>query len=105
MFAIILWAAYGTILCMGVPAFAGTYFALRPANGPRERAFVLRFLIVINMVAMVFLALLLLGIWLIPGRWGFLMWVAYPPFVLIPCWIGSRRHARIRAEEASEPEA
>ena len=102
MYEIFAWVLYGITFSMGVPIAVGVYFAFRSAGGPRERAFVLRFVIVMNLVTLLFLAMLFLGIWLLPGRWGFLSWVVYPPFVLIPAWIGSRRHARIRAEEAED---
>lgn len=100
MVEIFFWAVHGITLCMGVPLAVGVYFAFKTARGPRERAFVLRFVIAMNLVSLLFLAMLFLGFWLLPGRWGFLSWVIYPPFVLVPAWIGSRRHTRIRAEEA-----
>ena len=68
IYEIFAWAIYGITFSIGVPVVVGLYFVFSSARGPRERAFVLRFVIAMNLVSLAFLVMLLLGIWLLDRK-------------------------------------
>ncbi len=74
----------------------GTYFSVRSAKGPRERAFMIRAALLCWLLVIAFVA----GIWLIPTWHKHLLWAPYT--VTLGIWIRwcNRSQARIRQEEA-----
>jgi hypothetical protein len=73
----------------------GTYLSVKRTNGPRERAFMLKWSFYLWLFVMVFLALLLV----LPPPYRLLLWIPYIallPFSIIRI---NRGQARIRAEE------
>ena len=79
----------------------GTYFSVKNTNGPRERAFVVKAVLISWTAILVFLALILV----LPDPYRWLMWIPYN--ILLPFGIihGNRRLQAIRQQEAQNPRA
>ena len=77
----------------------GTYFSIRNTAGPKERSFMIR------MAACTWIAvtLFLLGLFLIPKPYNWLMWIPYG--ILLPLGIrwSNLHQQQIRTEEAKTP--
>jgi hypothetical protein len=74
----------------------GTYFSIKNTSGPRERAFMIRFAIVVWVAVTAFL----FGLLALPRPFNFLLWLPYAillPIAIVWC---NRRQSRIRSEEA-----
>lgn len=74
----------------------GTYFSIKNTAGPRERSFMIQ----VAVVAWLLITLFLMGLFLLPRPFNFLLWVPYGialPLGILWC---NRRQRTIRAEEA-----
>lgn len=74
----------------------GTYFSIRNTSGPRERSFMIRAAI----AAWIMVTAFLLGLFMLPPPFNFLLWLPYGialPLGILWC---NRRQRRIQAEEA-----
>ena len=76
----------------------GSYFSIKRTNGPRERAFMIRSVIVCWAAILMFLGLLLA----LPDPYRWLIWIPYG--ILLPLGIvyGNRRQQAIRQEESQD---
>ncbi len=75
---------------IGVGGAVGTYFSVKNTPGPRERAFMVRSAI----VAWVVITAFVVGLFLIPHPFNFLLWVPYGialPLAILWC---NRRQRR-----------
>lgn len=73
----------------------GTYFSIKNTAGPRERAFMIQVAVVAWLAVTVFLV----GLFVLPRPFNFLLWVPYGialPLGILWC---NRRQRAIRAEE------
>jgi len=73
----------------------GTWLSLRAAAGPRERAHILKIVILLALVGILFAILM----WEIPSPWNSLLWVAFGLFLPLVVTLGNREQERIRNEE------
>jgi hypothetical protein len=74
----------------------GTYYSIRNTSGPRERSFMIRAAIAVWIMVTAFL----LGVFMLPPPFNFLLWLPYGialPLGILWC---NRRQRRIQAEEA-----
>ena len=85
----------GSILGLAGGAI-GTYFSIKRTNTPRERAFVIR----CAMVTWIFLVLFLVGLFLLPVSWKWMIWLPYAIFLPVGIRFMNRRQMQIQAEEA-----
>jgi hypothetical protein len=78
---------------------AGTYFTIKNARGPRERAFVIRAAIVSWVLVLAFLGAMLI----LPSPLRYWLWL--PCGILLPLGVlwWNRRQSRIRREESGGP--
>jgi hypothetical protein len=76
----------------------GTYFSVKNTRGPKERAFVVKCVVLLWTAGAGFVAALIL----LPKPFGWLLWVPYA--ILLPLGIRkwNRRQEEIRREEARE---
>ena len=74
----------------------GTYFSIKNTNGPRERAFMVKAVIVCWIAIVLFLGLL----FVLPTPYRYFVWIPYS--ILLPLGIrfGNRRQQQIRQEES-----
>jgi hypothetical protein len=88
--------AGGAIGVMG--GLLGTAVSIINARSPAERSFVIRAAVVVWACMVAFL----LGLWLLPTPYRFLMWIPYS--ILLPLGIryGNRRQEEIRRGETTE---
>jgi hypothetical protein len=75
----------------------GTYLSIKNTHGPRERAFMIR----ASMTAWLLVAVFLVGLWLIPGWYRFLLWIPYVPLLIWGVLKWNSTQARIRREESA----
>jgi uncharacterized membrane protein YfcA len=75
----------------------GTYFSIKNTAGPIERSFMIR----LSVVAWVAVTAFLVGLFMLPKPFNWLLWVPYA--IALPLGIRwcNRRQLEIRAEEAS----
>jgi hypothetical protein len=75
----------------------GTYFSIKNTAGPRERTFMIQFAVVVWLAVTAFL----IGLFMLPRPFNFLLWVPYG--IALPLGIQwcNRRQRAIRAEEAA----
>jgi hypothetical protein len=73
----------------------GTYCAVRNTNGPRERRFVIR----AAQVSWGLLTLFLVGLFLIPSPYGFLLWIPYSFLLVVGIRAMNLGQQRIRDAE------
>ncbi|WP_406693860.1 hypothetical protein V5E97_22755 [Singulisphaera sp. Ch08] len=73
----------------------GTYFSIRNAAGPRERAFMIRMSALVWIAVTAFLA----ALWLTPQLYRPLLWLPYALLLPLGIRVGNRRQERIRREE------
>ena len=76
----------------------GTYFSIRSASGPKERAFVIRAAVTLWVAISSFLLLL----FLLPHPWRYLLWVPYGVFLPLAIIYWNKRQTNIRKEEGGE---
>jgi hypothetical protein len=78
-----------------VGGIIGTYCSVKNTNGSRERAFMIKFVIVCWIAGFIFLGLL----FALPNPYRWYLWIPYG--ILLPIGIncGNRRQKRIRQEE------
>jgi hypothetical protein len=75
---------------------AGTYFSIRNARGPRERAFVVKASVITWVAVIAFLA----GLLVLPSPYRFGLWAPYAILLAYGVRAWNRSQARIREEEA-----
>lgn len=75
----------------------GTYFSIKNTAGPTERSFMIR----LSVVAWIAVTAFLVGLFMLPKPFNWLLWVPYA--IALPLGIrwSNRRQLEIRAEEAS----
>ncbi len=75
----------------------GTYFSIKNTAGPRERTFMIQVAAVTWLAVTVFL----IGLFMLPRPFNYLLWVPYG--IALPLGISwcNRRQRAIRAEEAA----
>jgi uncharacterized membrane protein YfcA len=75
----------------------GTYFSIKNTAGPAERSFMIR----MSVVAWIVVTAFLVGLFMLPKPFNWLLWVPYG--IALPLGIrwSNRRQLEIRAEEAS----
>ena len=76
----------------------GTYFSIKNANGPKERAFMIRAAAVCWLGVSAFLACLLL----LPMYWRLLLWVVYLPLLFWFIRWANGRQAGARVEDMTQ---
>jgi hypothetical protein len=77
----------------------GTYFSIRNAKGPRERALMIRAALLCWLLVMTFAA----GVFLIPTWHKHLLWAPYVVVLFLLIRWCNRSQARIRQEESGGP--
>ncbi len=75
----------------------GTYFSIKNTDGPLERAFMVRVAVVGWLAVIAFLV----GLYLLPNPYRFLLWIPYTPGLVLGIRWGNRRQMQIRAREAA----
>jgi hypothetical protein len=87
----------GSIIgCVG--GIIGSYFGIKNVNGPRERAFMIKCLIVGWIAIDAFLALL----FLLPDPYRYLLWIPYCIVLPLGIFYGNRRQNMIRESEKEQ---
>ena len=74
----------------------GSYFSIRNTKGPRERSFVVKFVLLGWIAIMVFLLLL----FTLPGAYKHLLWIPYVILLPVSIRYGNRRQQAIRETES-----
>lgn len=77
----------------------GTYFSIKRTNGPKERAFMIKFSLLVWLAIGLFIVLR----FVLPTPYDVLLWIPY--CILLPAGIlyFNRAQQRIRKEEAAPP--
>lgn len=83
----------GTLGLVG--GIVGTYFSIRNTLGQRERAFMIR----VAAVVWTGVTALLVGLFLVPQPYKWLLWIPYAFALAFGIRWSNRRQAQIRAEE------
>ena len=83
----------GVLGCLG--GLIGTYFSIKNTNGPREKAFVIRCVIVGWVAISIFLALLFMT----PAPYRHLLWIPYGIALPLGIQYGNRKQNMIRESE------
>jgi uncharacterized membrane protein YfcA len=83
----------GVLGCIG--GIIGTYFSIKNVNGPREKAFMVRCVVVGWIAIAVFLTLL----FLLPHPYRYLLWIPYGIALPLGIRYGNRKQNMIRESE------
>jgi len=87
----------GSIIgCVG--GIIGSYFGIKNVNGPRERAFMIKCIIVGWIAIAAFLALL----FLLPNPYRYFLWIPYCIALPLGIFYGNRRQNMIRESEKEQ---
>ena len=73
----------------------GTYFSIKNTNGPRERAFMIRYAVVVWFALLIFFGLL----FVLPNPYRWFMWIPYAILLPVGITYGNRKQMSIRQEE------
>ena len=74
----------------------GTYFSIKNTNGPRERAFMVRF----SVISWIAVSLFILGLLILPQPYNWLLWIPYAVVLPIAILRGNKKQLEIRSEES-----
>lgn len=83
----------GILGCIG--GLIGTYFSIKNTNGPKERAFMIRCVVIGWVAIAVFLALL----FVLPSPYRYLLWIPYGIALPLGIRYGNRKQNMIRESE------
>ena len=87
----------GSIIgCAG--GIIGSYFSIKNVNGPKERAFMIKCVVVGWITIAVFLTLL----FLLPNPYRYLLWIPYCIALPLGIFYGNRRQNMIRESEREQ---
>ncbi|KPJ72805.1 hypothetical protein AMJ52_05050 [candidate division TA06 bacterium DG_78] len=78
-----------------IGGLVGSYFSIKNTNGPKERAFMIKFVIIGWIAIIVFLLLL----FYLPKPYNFLLWIPYGFALFIAIRYGNRKQREIRKQE------
>ena len=90
------WGGIGGAVVGVLGGLAGTYCSIRNTDGPRERAWMIR----ASLICWLLVTLFLVGMWLIPAPYRFLLWLPYPFLLIWGIRILNQKQAEIRRQEA-----
>ncbi|NPC54442.1 hypothetical protein [Caenimonas soli] len=74
----------------------GTYFSIKNTNGPRERAFMVRF----SVISWLAVSLFILGLLILPRPYNWLLWIPYAVVLPMAILRGNKKQLEIRREES-----
>ncbi len=98
----LMWVWIGTIMggVLGVSCI-GTYSRIKNTNGPRERSFMVKAVVVLWIAVLVFLALF----FVLPNPYRWNIWIPYGILLPVGIIFINRKQQTIRQEESQQHQA